>query len=60
MRILLKLVLVLLTGTVLFSGSLYAMVLTGVRALGIITPLGGIAFLLGWLILAIAAWKQPI
>jgi len=42
-------------GTVLFSGSLYAMALTGHRALGAITPLGGLAFLSGWLCLALAA-----
>ncbi|HEU4955955.1 MAG TPA: DUF423 domain-containing protein [Gemmatimonadales bacterium] len=39
-------------GTVLFSGSLYALALTGVRWLGAITPLGGAAFLAGWLCLA--------
>ncbi len=39
-------------GTVLFSGSLYLMSLTGVRWLGAITPLGGLAFLAGWLCLA--------
>ena len=44
-----------LAGTVLFSGSLYALALTGVRWLGAITPLGGVAFLLGWLCLALAA-----
>jgi uncharacterized membrane protein YgdD (TMEM256/DUF423 family) len=42
-------------GTVLFSGSLYAMTFTGIRALGAITPLGGVAFLLGWTCLAVAA-----
>ena len=42
-------------GTLLFSGSLYAMALTGQRALGAITPLGGVAFLSGWLCLAFAA-----
>jgi uncharacterized membrane protein YgdD (TMEM256/DUF423 family) len=42
-------------GTVLFSGSLYALALTGQRWLGAITPLGGVAFLLGWLLLAWAA-----
>ena len=42
-------------GTVLFSGSLYALSLTGVRWLGAITPLGGAAFLGGWLALAWAA-----
>jgi len=42
---------------VLFSGSLYALSLSGIRTLGMITPLGGVAFLAGWLCLAIAAWK---
>ena len=44
-------------GIVLFSGSLYVLSLTGVRWLGAITPLGGLAFLAGWLCLAWAAWK---
>ena len=48
----------LLGGTALFSGSLYVIVLSGVRALGMITPLGGVAFLVGWLLLAVAAWQQ--
>jgi uncharacterized membrane protein YgdD (TMEM256/DUF423 family) len=39
-------------GTVLFSGSLYALALSGVRALGAVTPLGGVAFLAGWVCLA--------
>ena len=43
-------------GTVLFSGSLYVLAMTGVRALGAITPFGGLAFILGWLALAYAAW----
>jgi uncharacterized membrane protein YgdD (TMEM256/DUF423 family) len=42
-------------GTVLFSGSLYAMALTGVRAFGAITPLGGLCFIAGWICLAVAA-----
>jgi uncharacterized membrane protein YgdD (TMEM256/DUF423 family) len=42
-------------GIVLFSGSLYAMALTGIRGLGAITPIGGVAFLAGWLALAWAA-----
>ena len=42
-------------GTVLFSCSLYALALSGVRGLGAITPLGGIAFLAGWICLALAA-----
>jgi uncharacterized membrane protein YgdD (TMEM256/DUF423 family) len=41
-------------GTVLFSGSLYALALSGVRWLGAITPLGGIAFLAGWVCLALS------
>ena len=39
-------------GTLLFSGSLYALSLTGVRGLGVVTPLGGLAWLLGWAALA--------
>jgi uncharacterized membrane protein YgdD (TMEM256/DUF423 family) len=46
-----------IAGTVLFSGSLYALSLTGMRSLGAITPFGGLAFLVGWLCLAWAAWK---
>ena len=42
-------------GIVLFSGSLYLLATTGVTILGAITPLGGVAFLLGWACLAIAA-----
>lgn len=44
-------------GTILFSGSLYALSLTGLRWLGAITPLGGVAFLAGWLCLAWRAWQ---
>jgi uncharacterized membrane protein YgdD (TMEM256/DUF423 family) len=45
----------LLIGIVLFSGSLYALSLSGVKILGAITPLGGVAFIAGWIILALAA-----
>lgn len=45
-------------GTVLFSGSLYALVFTGVRALGAITPLGGVCFIAGWVCLALAASRS--
>jgi uncharacterized membrane protein YgdD (TMEM256/DUF423 family) len=45
-------------GTVVFSGTLYALALTGVRWLGAITPLGGLAFLAGWLCLAVAVLKS--
>ncbi len=43
-------------GITLFSGSLYALSLTGIKWLGAITPLGGVAFLVGWGCLAIAPW----
>ena len=46
-----------LTGVVLFSGSLYALVLADVPALGAVTPLGGLAFICGWLLLAWGAWE---
>ena len=46
-----------IAGTLLFSGSLYLLAITGVRALGAITPIGGLAFILGWLALAWAAWS---
>ncbi len=45
-------------GIVLFSGSLYALTLSGVRSLGMITPFGGVAFLIGWASLAWFAWRS--
>lgn len=47
-----------LVGIVLFSGSLYLMALGGPRALGPVTPLGGVAFLTGWTLLAVSACRQ--
>ena len=44
-------------GTVVFSGSLYLLALTGVRGFGAVTPLGGVAFLAGWLSLAVGVWR---
>jgi uncharacterized membrane protein YgdD (TMEM256/DUF423 family) len=44
-------------GILLFSGSLYLLTLSGIGKLGIVTPFGGVAFLLGWLCLGLAAWK---
>jgi uncharacterized membrane protein YgdD (TMEM256/DUF423 family) len=44
-------------GILLFSGSLYALTLSGARILGAITPLGGLAFLAGWACLAMAALR---
>lgn len=46
-----------IAGIVVFSGSLYLLALTGVRWLGAITPIGGVAFLAGWACLALAAWR---
>ena len=46
-------------GVVLFSGSLFALALTGVRWLGMVTPFGGTAFLIGWALLAAGAWRAP-
>jgi uncharacterized membrane protein YgdD (TMEM256/DUF423 family) len=46
-----------LAGIVLFSGSLYVLALTGIRAFGIVTPFGGLAFLVGWGALAWAATR---
>ena len=42
-------------GIVLFSGSLYALSLSGIKILGAITPIGGVAFITGWICLAIVA-----
>ena len=45
-------------GTLLFSGSLYLVALTGIPRFGMITPIGGLAFLAGWLCLVICAWPR--
>ena len=47
----------LLGGTLLFSGSLYALVLTGNRSLGAITPIGGALLIFGWLMLSVVAMR---
>ena len=44
-------------GILLFSGSLYLLTLSGIGKLGMITPIGGTAFLAGWLCLAVAGWR---
>ena len=46
-----------LAGGVLFSGSLYALALTGIKWFGPITPIGGVLFILGWLALLVGAVK---
>jgi uncharacterized membrane protein YgdD (TMEM256/DUF423 family) len=45
------------TGVVLFCGSLYALALSGLRAIGVLTPCGGLALLAAWLCLGWAAWR---
>jgi uncharacterized membrane protein YgdD (TMEM256/DUF423 family) len=47
-------------GIALFSGSLYLLALTGLRGLGAVTPIGGVALLGGWLCLAWAAWRGQL
>lgn len=47
----------ILTGIILFSGSLYLLVFTGLRWMGIITPLGGLCFISGWIILALKLFR---
>jgi uncharacterized membrane protein YgdD (TMEM256/DUF423 family) len=47
-----------IAGTLLFSGSLYALSLSDLRWLGAVAPLGGAAFIAGWLCLALTAWKN--
>lgn len=44
-------------GIILFSGSLYLLVLTDTPWLGAVTPTGGVAWIVGWIILALGAWK---
>jgi uncharacterized membrane protein YgdD (TMEM256/DUF423 family) len=50
----------LLAGIVLFSGSLYLLAVTGTRALGAITPLGGLSFIAAWLLLAYHLLRSPL
>ena len=47
-------------GILLFSGSLFTMALTEIQTLGILTPFGGLAFLIGWGLLAWGYWKLPL
>ena len=50
--------LTMLIGILIFSGSLYTLALTGIRILGAITPIGGLAFLVAWVMLATAAIRH--
>ncbi len=47
-------------GIILFSGSLYALAISGITWLGAITPLGGLSFLVGWALLAWNAWRSSM
>ena len=46
------------TGIILFSGSLYVLSITGIKWFGAITPLGGLSFIAGWVMLFVAVWKK--
>lgn len=48
----------MVAGIVLFSGSLYLLSLSGMRALGAITPFGGLAFIVAWVLFAIGIWRS--
>ena len=48
----------LVIGILLFSGSLYVLVLSGVRMVGVVTPFGGLAFIAAWLLLAFQLWRK--
>jgi uncharacterized membrane protein YgdD (TMEM256/DUF423 family) len=48
-----------ISGVIVFSGSLYALALTDIKILGAITPIGGLAFIVGWVGFAVAAAKGP-
>lgn len=47
-----------LTGVILFSGSLYLLTFGAPRLLGIVTPVGGLALIVGWILFAVAVWRQ--
>lgn len=48
----------LFIGIIVFSGSLYVLSITGIKVLGAITPLGGVAFIAGWLLFALDVWQR--
>ncbi|MEC0126842.1 DUF423 domain-containing protein [Paenibacillus pabuli] len=48
----------LFVGIIIFSGSLYVLSISGNKMLGAITPIGGVAFIVGWLLLAIDVWQR--
>jgi len=48
----------LTVGIILFSGSLYLLAISGIKWLGAITPIGGLSFIAGWILLFVAVWKN--
>lgn len=48
----------LFIGIIVFSGSLYVLSITGIKVLGAITPIGGVAFIAGWLLFALDVWQR--
>ncbi|RAW19584.1 DUF423 domain-containing protein [Paenibacillus taichungensis] len=48
----------LFIGIIIFSGSLYVLSISGIKILGAITPIGGVAFIVGWLLLALDVWQR--
>lgn len=57
-RWLLRAGILIMLGIVLFSGSLFALALTGIKLLGIVTPFGGISFVIGWIFFVISLLKK--
>jgi uncharacterized membrane protein YgdD (TMEM256/DUF423 family) len=51
---------IMFSGIVLFSGSLYLLTIMSARWLGMITPLGGLAFMIAWMLVAIFAWQRNV
>lgn len=49
----------MVAGILIFSGSLYVLVLSGITVLGAITPIGGVCFIVAWALVALAAWRRP-
>lgn len=47
----------MIVGIILFSGSLYVLALTNMKMLGVITPFGGLAFIVAWIVFAVSVWK---
>ncbi len=45
-------------GTLIFSGCLYVLVVSGIKVLGAVVPLGGVAMIIGWVVLAVSVWRM--